>query len=447
MSNPQFDSIEISPKSIQTTSKHRAQEQKNLVAKVLVAGLVLSGVSLVPQLAQPMPAAASVPADSVALYISAPMTQASDATGFVSVETFDGFSLGSCPTSLTSLRATLTESGDACRIWDPGPLVGSDDNTDKPWGGATTTSSTPRFGGTNSRYMMVYDPRAITLTLEDSVSYVGFYWTSGGAGNQVAFYDASDRLIATFTTDRITEVLGSSRTSEVTLAAVRTDIVYKQRSFFGDPAGHVSLAPTQDSSRPDNNNIYTYLNLYVGGSIQVKKIVFSNSAGGFEFDNLTTSTTAQSPAESMVKLSEKVSLAPLVVPPTSGGGGGSFVPVLPVAPVVADPCTASSTSAVNRKSRAFPGFAINSAVLTPTMKRQIRNWIDRHPERVCVSVAGFTMGPRVLPTDPKLARDRARSVREYIKSLRPQASFTPITSRTQRLVGDDVRRAQVTLRF
>jgi hypothetical protein len=81
------------------------------------------------------------------------------------------------------------------------------------------------------------------------------------------------------------------------------------------------------------------------------------------------------------------------------------------------------------------------------MKKQIRTWLNRHPERVCVSVAGFTMGPRVLPTDPKLAKDRARSVRAYIKSIRPEASFTPITSRTQRLVGDDVRRAKVTLRF
>jgi hypothetical protein len=57
------------------------------------------------------------------------------------------------------------------------------------------------------------------------------------------------------------------------------------------------------------------------------------------------------------------------------------------------------------------------------------------------------MAPRVLPTDPKLARDRAMAVRAYIKSIRPEASLTPITSRTQRLVGDDIRRAKVTLRF
>jgi hypothetical protein len=133
-------------------------------------------------------------------------------------------------------------------------------------------------------------------------------------------------------------------------------------------------------------------------------------------------------------------------PPSFDSGSGSTA-ITSVPVVKADPCTAVATAAVNRKSRTFSGFAINSARLTPAMKRQIRTWLNKHPEEVCVSVAGFTMGPRVLPTDPKLAKDRARSVRSFIKSLRPDASFTPITSRTQRLVGDEVRRAKVTLRF
>ena len=426
--------IEISPTSISTSPKHRAASRRGIVAKVLISGLVLSGVSLVPQFTQQLPGAqANVPNDSVALYLSAPMVQASDATGSVRVETFEGFSFGSCPTSLTSIRATLVESGDACRIFNP---------VSDPWGGATTTSSTPTFGGTNSKYMIVYDPRALTFTFEESLRYIGFYWTSGGPGNEVSFYDASDRLIETFNTNDIITILGSSKTSEVTLTAVRPDIIYKQRSFFGDPAGHVSLTPTQDSNRTDKSNRYTYLNLYVGGSIQVKKVVFSNTGGGgFEFDNVTTSTGAQSPADSMVKVSEKISLAPLL---TSAGGSTS---IAPTNLVEANPCTASSNSGVKKMSRSFPGFAINSAVLTSAMKKDIRNWINKHPEEVCVSVAGFTMGPRVLPTDPKLAKDRARAVRGYIKSIRPEASFTPITSRTQRLVGDDVRRAKVTLRF
>jgi hypothetical protein len=135
-------------------------------------------------------------------------------------------------------------------------------------------------------------------------------------------------------------------------------------------------------------------------------------------------------------------------PPPSSGSSPGTTTAPPVQVVKADPCTAvASTRSVTRKAKNFPGFAINSARITPAMKRQITNWLNSHPKEVCVSVAGFTMGPRVLPTDPKLARDRARAVRAYIKSIRPEASFTPITSRTQRLVGDDIRRAKVTLRF
>lgn len=133
---------------------------------------------------------------------------------------------------------------------------------------------------------------------------------------------------------------------------------------------------------------------------------------------------------------------------SSGGSSSSSEPVAPAAkPVPVDPCAAPSSSASGTKSRTFSGFAINSPKLTSAMKKQIRSWLDGQPDKVCVSVAGFTMGPRVLPTDPKLAKDRARSVKAYIQSLKPEASFTPITSKTQKLVGDDVRRAKVTLRF
>jgi outer membrane protein OmpA-like peptidoglycan-associated protein len=132
-------------------------------------------------------------------------------------------------------------------------------------------------------------------------------------------------------------------------------------------------------------------------------------------------------------------------PPSNNSSGGSSI----AQPVPVEPCNlqASAVGQTTTKTKTFSGFAINSAVLTPAMKKQIRTWLKKHPEEVCVSVAGFTMGPRVLSTDPKLAKDRARAVRAYIASIRPEASFTPVTSRTQRLVGDDVRRAKVTLSF
>jgi hypothetical protein len=127
--------------------------------------------------------------------------------------------------------------------------------------------------------------------------------------------------------------------------------------------------------------------------------------------------------------------------------GGDYTPPAP-AETKLDPCKAvASSETVSKKEKAFSGFAINSAVLTKAMKKEIRSFLRKHPKEVCVSVAGFTMGPTVLSTDPKLAADRARAVRAYIKSLRPEAVFTEIQWGTEKSVGANVRRAKVTLRF
>ena len=129
----------------------------------------------------------------------------------------------------------------------------------------------------------------------------------------------------------------------------------------------------------------------------------------------------------------------------SSGGGGNYTPVVETK---LNPCQAvSGVENVTRKAKSFSGFAINSAVLTKAMKKEIRSFLRKHPKEVCVSVAGFTMGPRVLSTDAKLAKDRAKAVRTYIKSLRPDAAFTKIKWSTEKRVGNNVRRAKVALRF
>jgi hypothetical protein len=126
-------------------------------------------------------------------------------------------------------------------------------------------------------------------------------------------------------------------------------------------------------------------------------------------------------------------------------GGGNYTPVVETK---LNPCQAvSGVENVTRKVKSFSGFAINSAVLTKAMKKEIRSFLRKHPKEVCVSVAGFTMGPRVLSTDAKLAKDRAKAVRTYIKSLRPDAAFTKIKWSTEKRVGNNVRRAKVALRF
>jgi hypothetical protein len=339
MSTTVYNSIEIAQRTSTTPPKHRAEGRKNLVAKVLVAGLVLSVISLVPQFTKQVPGAlASVAADSIALYLSAPMVQGPTATGSnVFIETFDTVYTDTgarlhCPTSSTvysvieqSTAVGANSNDAACGVYNP---------YFHPWGGARTTSSTPNFNldldpsQVMTSYGQVHGHASFTLTLTRAAKYVGFWWTSGGNGNRVKFFDQNDVLIATFETSEIVTKLDTPP-----VVSILDNSTYTKDYYLGHPAGHVSNQPTITSVRPssvtqtanwDTGGLFSYLNLYVGGSIQVAKVVFEGGGSGFEFDNLTISSDTQTPAASMVKISEKVSQAPLV--PVSSSVGSVAAP-------------------------------------------------------------------------------------------------------------------------
>jgi hypothetical protein len=521
--------------------KHLSSNRKGLLGKVLVVGLILAGVTAVPQLENSdNDARANGSSDKVGLYLSAPMVMGSGVTEAVLRANFDTLATGPCPASLAGIGTLTLSAANACSV-DPAGI----------YGGASTDTAVRTFGGTGTRYMAVpfYNSgseRSMTFNLASAAKYVGFYWSGGNNGNLVRFFDDEDNLIAEVESKDVSDLLGGElpgylESQQPTGSVNRIDGLgqYSQTNYRGNPVFYSDLNtkfpdtdPT-DFKRNSNQFVFTYLNLFVEGSLNITKVQFAGP--GFEFDNLAFSTVQQTPEDTMVKVLEKTSpsltwspttalllaaspatpsqlatksgdgvisyavknagatgctvnsstgvitytaLGSCVVtatvtgtstylkstkdvtftisataPPSNNQGSGSSsstaLPPVTTQSSPAAPCTISPSSATNSatKSKTFSGFAINSARLTPPMKKQIRTWLNRHPERVCVSVAGFTMGPRVLPTDPKLAKDRARSVRAYITSIRPEASFTPITSRTQRLVGDDVRRAKVTLRF
>ena len=521
--------------------KHLSSNRKGLLGKVLVVGLILAGVTAVPQLENSdNDARANGSSDKVGLYLSAPMVMGSGVTEAVLRANFDTLATGPCPASLAGIGTLTLSAANACSV-DPAGI----------YGGASTDTAVRTFGGTGTRYMAVpfYNSgseRSMTFNLASAAKYVGFYWSGGNNGNLVRFFDDEDNLIAEVESKDVSDLLGGElpgylESQQPTGSVNRIDGLgqYSQTNYRGNPVFYSDLNtkfpdtdPT-DFKRNSNQFVFTYLNLFVEGSLNITKVQFAGP--GFEFDNLAFSTVQQTPEDTMVKVLEKTSpsltwspttalllaaspatpsqlatksgdgvisyavknagatgctvnsstgvitytaLGSCVVtatvtgtstylkstkdvtftisataPPSNNQGrGSSSSTALPPVTTHSSPaasCTISPSSATNSatKSKTFSGFAINSARLTPPMKKQIRTWLNRHPERVCVSVAGFTMGPRVLPTDPKLAKDRARSVRAYITSIRPEASFTPITSRTQRLVGDDVRRAKVTLRF
>jgi hypothetical protein len=87
---------------------------------------------------------------------------------------------------------------------------------------------------------------------------------------------------------------------------------------------------------------------------------------------------------------------------------------------------------VDPKASTFvvPGFAINSPVLTESMKQRIRTIMTRNPEASTIDITGVTMGP-VRASDRKLALDRARATRAFIRSINPDVKFSKLNIRTE----------------
>jgi hypothetical protein len=79
---------------------------------------------------------------------------------------------------------------------------------------------------------------------------------------------------------------------------------------------------------------------------------------------------------------------------------------------------------------AVPGFAINSPVLTEAMKKRIRTILARNTEASTIEITGVTGGP-VRASDRKLALDRARAARAFIRSINPDVKFSKLKTRTE----------------
>ena len=550
MKNPSANLTQSDSKAKASQPKHLSSNRKGLLGKVLVVGLVLASLTAVPQLEnRANDARANGSSEKVVVYLSAPQVMGSGVTEAVQRATFDDLtvipvtgappSYSFCPNDLDGIgpitfRESPTITAQNSRILPPGDYLDGICAVDDPgaYGGASTDTSVRTFGGTATRYMKVpfysagKNERSITFELASDAKYVGFWWSGGNAGNLVRFIDANDNLVAEIDSADIQQILGGANTATPTGDVLsRGGTAYSKSSYRGNPVYYSDLDTKPITGDGTNGNpfIYTYLNLFVEGSLGIRKVQFAGP--GFEFDNLAFSTDDQTPDDTMVLVIERnspaltwtpvrnlaLSASPATPsqlatksgdgtisysvknPGTTGctvnsttgvitytavgdcvvtatvtgtntylkstkdvtftitsesnenGGGGNYTPV---AETKLNPCQAiSGVENVTRKAKSFSGFAINSAVLTKAMKKEIRSFLRKHPKEVCVSVAGFTMGPRVLSTDAKLAKDRAKAVRTYIKSLRPDAAFTKIKWSTEKRVGNNVRRAKVTLRF
>ena len=157
------------------------------------------------------------------------------------------------------------------------------------WSGATggvTRAAAGQYGGAGGtgNYLSVANGDQVSITLTGDRKYVGFWWSAGNAGNTIEFYDNTNTLLATFTTDSLTTLL----TGGGNVTAINGS-QYAKAAYFGNP------------NPPAGRNVgepYGYINLLLQGtSVSFKRVVIRHAGGGgFELDNLAVTDAATVPS-------------------------------------------------------------------------------------------------------------------------------------------------------
>ena len=233
----------------------------------------------------PSAVSAAPSATSIALYFSAPFVTGSHVTDSASTETFNSFS--TCPTTW----AVGTASVAGCVI--------------NAVAGTSTGSSEQAIGVPLTNYLGSSGSLNTTVTFSNPVKYVGFWWMMGSNGNTVNFLDENNQNLASLTSSDIMNFLGVSYGSLTNSDTGTVNTVdggtHLRKYYYRSPGNYTgTVASPIMNYDVDNyaNEPWVYLNLFVSGNMNVKKVNFSGSA--FEIDNLTVSTIESGPRGDMV---------------------------------------------------------------------------------------------------------------------------------------------------
>jgi len=276
--------------------------------RVVYFGLLVALVSAVGFSAQPSapalasPSQSSLPSpsqSSLGVFLDAPFIQGSYVTQDVLSMSFNGpTGAGQCG---SGEPAGITITG-ACQMYSAASH-----------GGATTLASdaTPTAGGAGSNFPSTNHPtNPITISLANDSRYLGLWWPSGSSGNVLKFYKGST-LLLTVTNDDIVALLGAQGNTAQNwldrnddtdvLTSIGGDPETKHRKvwYFGNPRGYLSTNPTDwAGSLWTPTQPFVYIHMFAGGNLTFDKVELTG--GGFEFDNLVVSTSAQTPDPRLV---------------------------------------------------------------------------------------------------------------------------------------------------
>ena len=261
--NPSRTQVHIKPLTQTTNSPKQKPSNMKTLSALIVLSLVTIGIQT---------ASAAFYVD---FYLSAPGVQTSFAQGKngTATEDFNSFS--------GSLSGPSTLS------------VGN-------YTGGSQILPGDQWGGANgSKY--VKDPSPLDITFTTAAKYVGFWWSAGNGGNTVNLYSGG-AMVAEFTTTYLSSYLNNGSGTVTALDGT----TYNTSSYYGNPNGY----PPQTPNEP-----YGYINLFArNGAGFFDRVVFSG--GGFEFDNITASSSTENPLSSIVGIGSVNSASPTTFSPT-----------------------------------------------------------------------------------------------------------------------------------
>jgi hypothetical protein len=210
--------------------------------------------------------AAAARGASISIYISPPSVQFSEVAG-TTVATFDSLAPGNLTTPYASAIGTYNAS----------PGAPFHVNAPDQYGGATDPANptTPTNYFTIGAQSGTSAP--VTVNLNQSADYFGFWWSAGDANNGVSLYIGSF-LLTRFTSQTLLTMLNGGSGQVTAINGTK----YNTSAYYGNPNAPL----LRNTGEP-----YVFIDLVANG-VSFDRVVFDNSgttSSGFESDNHTVS--------------------------------------------------------------------------------------------------------------------------------------------------------------
>ena len=176
----------------------------------------------------------------------------------------------------------------------PGPMAGETPlaigTLENPMATAKVFDGSLSGGARLSKYVM---GSPFKIKFEYPTSYLGFWWSTMDADNQIELYDISDNLIFRLNGSQVSNFFAKHST-----VTNRDGVVYSTIAYNGNPSVHPKISSSKN--RYASSQKYFYCNIFVDGPERISSMIVRK--GLFEIDNIAISTKYADPDASMIPM-------------------------------------------------------------------------------------------------------------------------------------------------